>query len=86
MKRIALKLLSTIESMKSHPIFVSTKEIFGVKIPKKTTFRDFGSLFTLHYSNNFCYSIFKKKLRIFFLSFSFFYQMSLKTTYLMIET
>ena len=23
--------------MKSHPIFVSTKEIFGVKIPKKKT-------------------------------------------------
>ena len=60
--------------MKSHPIFVSTKKIFGVKIPKKNTFRDFGSLFTLHYSNNFCYSIFFfKKLRIFFLSFSFFF-------------
>lgn len=58
--------------MKSHPIFVSTKEIFGVKIPKKTTFRDFGSLFTLHYSNNFCYSIFKKKIKDFFLKFFIF--------------
>ena len=60
--------------MKSHPIFVSTKEISGVKIPpKKTTFRDFGSLFTLHYSNNFCYSIFLKKIKDFFLEFFIFF-------------
>lgn len=59
--------------MKSHPIFVSTKEIFGVKITKKGTFRDFGSLFTLHYSNNFCYSIFLKKMKNFFLEFFLFF-------------
>jgi len=54
------KILQVKKISDSHPIFVSTKEIFGVKIQKKkkNSFRDFGSLFTLHYINNFCYSIF----------------------------